>query len=82
MAEDNSKVPVQTEKSGFSALHPFRPFEDLRREIDRLFDDFGMWRSPFPRKGFQGNPAVDVTETDKAYEIPPNYPDLMKRTST
>jgi HSP20 family protein len=87
MAEDKSKVPVQTEKSGSLALHPFRPFEDLRREIDRLFDDFGMWRSPFPRsffgmeplKGFQASPAVDVTETDKAYEITAELPGLDEK---
>jgi hypothetical protein len=36
------------------APYGWRPFESLRREIDRLFDDFGggFWRSPFPRSFF------------------------------
>jgi HSP20 family protein len=69
---------------------PWRPFESLRREIDRLFDDFGggLWRSPFPRSffditpfgrgepGWAATPAVDVTETDKAYEIAAELPGM------
>ena len=59
----------------------WRPFESLRQEIDRLFDDFGgsMRRSPFrgslfePFRSWEAAlptvPAVDVSETDKAYEI-------------
>ncbi|TIO50164.1 MAG: Hsp20/alpha crystallin family protein, partial [Mesorhizobium sp.] len=43
MAEAATKLPVKSEKN---ALAPARsdnwmgPFESLRREIDRLFDDF------------------------------------------
>ena len=81
------RAAVQTEKSASSALHPFRPFEDLRREIDRVFDAFGMWHPAFPRsffgmepfKGLQGSPAVDVTETDKAYEITAELPGLDEK---
>jgi HSP20 family protein len=67
---------------------PATPLESLQREIDRLFDDFagGMWRSPFGRSFFDiepawrtqsamsAMPAVDVTETDKAYEIAAELP--------
>src|SRR6516225_3662142 len=57
----------------------WHPFEGLRKEVDRLFDEFGgdFWR-PFrplaasemnwPKK-FATAPAVDVAETDKSYEI-------------
>ena len=38
---DTTKVPVKTEKA--LASMPQRPFESLRREVDRLFEDFG-WR--------------------------------------
>ena len=49
MAEDTSKIPVETDKSASAGLRPRRPLEGLRQEIDRLFDDFGIgaWRSPF-----------------------------------
>ena len=56
MAE--TKVPVRQEKSGpSSTLQAWQPFESLRQEIDRLFDDFG-WGSwqPFRRSLFAGEP--------------------------
>ncbi len=89
MAEQASKVPVKTEKAAPSTLRSWHPFESLHREIDRLFDDFGtgMWPSSFRRsffdmEPFRGNgglPAVDVTETDKAYEITAELPGLDEK---
>jgi len=94
MAEAITKLPVKTEeKETVSALKPWRPFESLRREIDRLFDDFdgGIWRSPFRRSffdiepfrrseaAFGAVPAVDVTETDKAYEITAELPGMDEK---
>ena len=40
----------------------WRPFETLRREVDRLFDDFGteFWRSPFRRPLFEMEPAKKI----------------------
>ncbi|TIO04119.1 MAG: Hsp20/alpha crystallin family protein, partial [Mesorhizobium sp.] len=42
MAEAATKLPVKTEKSTAPAPagNWTAPFESLRREIDRLFDDF------------------------------------------
>ncbi len=93
MAEDTSKMPVETDKAAPSTLRPRRPFESLRQEIDRLFDDFGigMWRSPFrssffgmePFRGakaaFGGMPVVDVAETEKAYEVIAELPGMDER---
>jgi HSP20 family protein len=90
MAETISKVPVKTEKTPLSTLPAWRPFESLRREIDRLFEDFdgGFWRSPLRRSwldqdpfrgargAFEALPAVDVTESDKAYEIVAELPGM------
>ena len=92
MAESSSKVPVKTEKSG-PAPQMWHPFESLRREVDRLFDDFdgGFWRSPFRRPwldleplrraeaAFAKMPAVDVTETDQAYEISAELPGMDEK---
>ncbi len=88
-----TKLPVKTAgKEAAPALKPWRPFENLRREVDRLFDDFngGLWRAPFGRSFFDTQslwqreatfaaPAVDVAETDKAYEITAELPGLDEK---
>jgi len=68
----------------------WRPFETLRNEVDRLFEDFGndFWRRPFgslarfeqawPSK-LAAAPAVDVSETDKAYEINAELPGMDEK---
>jgi HSP20 family protein len=85
-----TKVPV-TQKPGGSALtgEVWRPFEALRTEIDRLFDDFGngFWRQPFRSLAaferswpkFDAAPAVDVAETDKSYEITAELPGMDEK---
>jgi HSP20 family protein len=92
MAEATSKVPVKTEKSPARAPQVWRPFEDLRREVERLFDDFngGLWRTPFRGSLFDvapfrraeavtTMPAVDVSETDKAYQITAEMPGMDEK---
>jgi HSP20 family protein len=68
----------------------WRPFEGLRKEVDRLFNEFGddFWRRPFgplaesewnwPKK-FAAAPAVDVAETDKSYEITVELPGMDEK---
>ena len=91
MAEP-AKLPVKTEKSTAAAPAPWRPFEHLRREVDRLFHDFngGFWR-PSPRSFFDVAPlgrteqtwptipAVDVGETDRGYEIKAELPGMDEK---
>jgi HSP20 family protein len=88
MAETAMKLPVKTEKAA-----PWRPFASLRREIDRLFEDFDQdfWAFPFPRSAFDiepfrrreltwaAAPAVDITESDKAYEITAELPGMDEK---
>ncbi len=92
MAEAATKVPVEVKKTERPAPAPaeWHPFDTLRREIDRLFDDFGVgrWRSPlFARSSTDFDPfwrteiswkapAVDVAETDKAYEVTAELPGM------
>lgn len=89
MANEN-KLPV-TKKAAEPAFggEAWRPFESLRKEVDRLFEDFGgnFWSRPFrslapleqsfPKQ--MAAPAVDVTETDKAYEITIELPGLDEK---
>ena len=91
MAETVSKVPVRSEKKGAPISAPaWAPFETLRREIDRVFEGMsGGWpfasgRSPFdlawPRDGqWRLNPAVDVAESDKAFEITAELPGMSEK---
>jgi len=107
MAKTTSKTPgkattnvpaktgktVQPAPERSPALQPWRPFESLRHEIDRLFDDFGrgLWRSPFrgpifgiepfgPRELEWGTaPAVDIVEKDNAYEVTAELPGLDEK---
>ena len=88
-----TKVPLTTEgKTGepASGLEAWRPFRGLRQEMDRLFEDFergwGWPRSmfsiePFWRReaSWAAAPAVDVAETDKAYEITAEVPGLAEK---
>ena len=90
MAEAATKLLVRTEEKKTDRPTEWRPFESLRREVERLFDDFqvGSWRSPFGRTvfgvepfrrgeiGWAKAPAVDIVDTDKAYEIAAELPGL------
>ena len=40
MAEAATKLPVRTEEKKTDRPTEWRPFESLRREVERLFDDF------------------------------------------
>jgi len=96
MAEQQEKVPVRSgEKSSERApsTEVWQPFQSLRQEIDRLFEDFGagFWRSPTRRSLFEAEPfwrrtalsasapAVDVVEKDTAYEITAELPGMDEK---
>ncbi|CCE00198.1 Hsp20/alpha crystallin family protein [Bradyrhizobium sp. STM 3809] len=89
MAEP-TKLPVNTEKANAPSMQGWRPFDNLRREIDRVFEDFhgGLWRTPslFDQlpglaraRSFAVAPAVDVAEHDKAYELTAELPGLDEK---
>ena len=88
-----TKVPVRQENlAASSTLQAWQPFEGLRQEIDRLFDDIG-WGTlqPFRRSLFPGEPvfrraltratmpAVDVAESEKSYEIKAELPGMDEK---
>lgn len=97
MADATTKLPVKTEKKSTepaSIMEGWWPVDNLRREIDRVFDDFdvGSWRSPFRRRPLFSMepfwrrelhwptvPAVDVTEGDKAYEVTAELPGMDEK---
>ncbi len=91
MVEPATKLPAKSESKITPSLLPeWRPFESLRGEIDRLFDDFhrGFWREPGGRSLFEmaplfrseagrgAAPMVDVVEKENAYEVAAELPGL------
>ena len=89
MAETVTKLPVKSDGKKTAATTAWHPLEDLRREVDRLFEDFTTsgWLRPLrPRvPGFEplfggglewSTPAVDFVEKEKAYEISAELPGI------
>ena len=96
MAKAETKVPVTTEEKpatpASAAMQAWRPFETLRREVDRLFDDFTLnpFRLPLRRPAFDlepfwqaeswvAMPAIDLVERDNAFEMSAELPGLDER---
>jgi HSP20 family protein len=93
MAENVNKLPIKTNEKAPAAPPGWRPFESMRNEMNRLFDDFdrGFWRSPFRNSVFDivplaqrqiawpAAPAVDVVEKDNAYEIIAELPGMDEK---
>jgi HSP20 family protein len=95
MAEAATKLPIKTDsRTALAATSPrWTPFDSLRREIDRAFDNFGLgsWRLPAMRSNFDLDlfepkettfglaPAVDVTEKEKEFEITAELPGLDEK---
>ena len=89
MAEAATKLPTKPQEK--ESEREWRPLATLRREIDRLFDDFHMWPRPFGRTlfdvepfwrgelSFGKAPAVDIAEKDKEYEITAELPGMDEK---
>ena len=83
MAKAETKVPVIAEERSTTTptvMQAWRPFESLRREVDRLFEDFtaNPFRLPLRRPAFDlepfwqpeswvATPAIDFVERDNAF---------------
>ena len=89
MVDTATRLPIKTTTGGLPAKGTkpsWHPFEDLRREVDHLFEEFGRggWLTPLRPAAFDqmfrnqvwNTPAVDVAEKDKSYEITAELPGL------
>jgi HSP20 family protein len=91
MAEAATQLPIKTETrepQKASAPKVRNPYERLRRDVDRLFEAFGgglFNRPSFDVVPFWGHetwdiaPAVNIAETDKAYEITAELPGIDEK---
>lgn len=97
MVETATKLPVKTESKGKAApgsREVGHPFDALRREMNRLFDEFdgGFWSAPFRRASFDiepfwrrdwavtASPAVDIVEHESTFEITVDLPGFDEKT--
>ena len=88
MAQE-SKLPTQagSREPSRHPLNEWNPFETVRREIDRMFDD--LWRLPFasspsmssPAAGMRmvGTPAVDVVEKPGEFQVTAELPGIDEK---
>jgi HSP20 family protein len=91
MAEAATKLPIKTEtrKPGTApSSRGWSPYETLRRDIDRLFEAFdgGLFTPPsfdaapfWGREAWEIAPAVNIAETDKAYEVTVELPGIKEK---
>jgi HSP20 family protein len=79
MKEQTSTVPAATARRTDA---PFAPFNRLRDEIDRLFDDFNFARPgrsifAFPTQDL--TPPLELAEKDDSYELTVELPGLEEK---
>ena len=96
MASTEKKLPISVEtrtSKSPSLADPWRPLENLRRQVDHLFEDlnFGGRRLPFVPSAFDvepfwqrelvstGLPAVDITEKEKSFELTAELPGMDEK---
>lgn len=78
MAETVAKLPIKQEKSAApTSTELWQPFETLRGEIDRMFDDFGrgFWPS-WGRSLRRAAPEWQRNNATRSNEHAPVHPNL------
>ena len=85
MSGKESKLPL-TKATPSSGLFEWHPFDTLRRQVDRLFEEFPTHRSvgDFPSfdrlmSAWPSSPPVDFVEKGAAYEISAELPGLDEK---
>ena len=75
MAEPETEAPPKTEEkeTRAPATREWEPFQTLRREIDRVFENFheGPWRSTFGRARIDFEPFRLLTGSWPTVPYPP-----------
>lgn len=90
-----AKAPVMTAAEAkmttpMGAMPAWRPFESLRREVDRLFEDFAVHPFRLRRPAFDiepfwrpeawiAAPPMDLVEGEKAFELTAEMPGVAEK---
>jgi HSP20 family protein len=86
-SESNEEKPA---KQGLARIDLHRPLESLRRQVDRLLEDFHLsnLHLPLARNGFEAEPhwrrellsstlpVVDIAEEEKSFELTAELPGM------
>jgi HSP20 family protein len=96
MADSSTNASVKSEPKVKKAAGPsptWHPFDSLRHEVNRLFEEFdtGSWRSPFRGSIFGAKPfstrdaghgyvpTVDIVEREDVYDVAVELPGLDEK---
>ncbi|MBX4927870.1 Hsp20/alpha crystallin family protein [Rhizobium binae] len=79
MADTGTKPPAKTEEKSAAPFERWRPFENLRSEIDRVFNDFSptffdRTFSRMPAAFSRSLLAVDIVESAENFDISAELP--------
>ena len=75
---DQALAPAKSKQTSSIFEQFLAPLSQLRNEVDRVFDDFPVrWPAAnFNLSSLMPSPAVEMTETDKAYKIAVEVPGI------
>jgi HSP20 family protein len=68
-----SLLPTRREERAVERWDPFSELDDVRRQMDRVFDEF-MNRGPLAPRGDAWSPRVDIEETEDAWIVEADVP--------
>ncbi len=71
-------MSIEKRKLGSESVESYTPFREMRRMIDRIFDEFPYEESFFSGRAKELVPAMDIFETDKGYEIEAEVPGIKR----
>ena len=76
-----SLLPTRREERGVERWDRFSELEDVRRQMDRVLDEF-MSRGPLAARADAWRPLVDVEETEDAWIIEADVPGAKREDIT
>ncbi len=74
--KEKPRTAIATRRSSDFTDQLIEPFNQLRTEVDRLFESFPFRLPALKLPRFAAAPALEMSETDKAYKITAEIPGI------